>query len=31
MRDLDAIINQLTLEEKACLLSGHKSWHTNKV
>ena len=31
MRDLDVIINQLTLEEKACLLSGHKSWHTNKV
>lgn len=21
----------MTLEEKACLLSGHKSWHTNKI
>ena len=31
MKDLDKIISQLTLEEKACLLSGHKSWHTNKV
>ena len=31
MHNLDEIINQLTLEEKACLLSGHKSWHTNKV
>lgn len=29
--NVDEIINQLTLEEKACLLSGHKSWHTNKV
>ena len=31
MKDIDQIINNLTLEEKACLLSGHKSWHTNKV
>ncbi len=31
MRDIDQIIEKLTLEEKACLLSGHKSWHTNKV
>ena len=31
MKDIDKIIEKLTLEEKACLLSGHKSWHTNKV
>ncbi len=31
MKDIDKIVSQLTLEEKACLLSGHKSWHTNKV
>ena len=31
MINVDKIIEQLTLEEKACLLSGHKSWHTNKV
>ena len=31
MRTIDELINELTLEEKACLLSGHKSWHTNKV
>ncbi len=29
--DVNMILQQLTLEEKACLLSGHKSWHTNKV
>ena len=31
MINVDLILEQLTLEEKACLLSGHKSWHTNKV
>ena len=31
MIKVNEILNQLTLEEKACLLSGHKSWHTNKV
>ncbi len=31
MINVDEIMQQLTLEEKACLLSGHKSWHTNKV
>ena len=31
MINVNEILNQLTLEEKACLLSGHKSWHTNKV
>ena len=31
MIDIEKLINDLTLEEKACLLSGHKSWHTNKV
>lgn len=31
MLNVDEIIKDLTLEEKACLLSGHKSWHTNKV
>ncbi len=31
MIDIDKLINELTLEEKACLLSGHKSWFTNKV
>ena len=31
MRNLEELINNLTLEEKACLLSGRKSWHTNKV
>lgn len=31
MIDVNEILKQLTLEEKACLLSGHKSWHTNKV
>ena len=29
--DIERLINELTLEEKACLLSGHKSWFTNKV
>lgn len=31
MRTIDELIKELTLEEKACLLSGHKSWHTNKI
>ena len=31
MINVNEIMEQLTLEEKVCLLSGHKSWHTNKV
>ena len=31
MLNIDKLINELTVEEKVCLLSGHKSWHTNKV
>ena len=31
MFDIEKIIGELTLEEKACLLSGHKSWNTNKI
>ena len=31
MKSIDQLIEELTLEEKACLLSGHKSWFTNKV
>lgn len=31
MFDIKKILGELTLEEKACLLSGHKSWHTNKI
>ena len=31
MIDIEKLIDELTLEEKACLLSGHKSWFTNKV
>ena len=31
MINVSDIMKQLTLEEKVCLLSGHKSWHTNKV
>lgn len=31
MINVDKLLEQLTLEEKVCLLSGHKSWHTNKV
>ena len=31
MINIEQLIKELTLEEKACLLSGHKSWHTNKI
>ena len=31
MINIDKLLKELTLEEKACLLSGHKSWFTNKV
>ena len=31
MIDVNDIMSKLTLEEKICLLSGHKSWHTVKV
>lgn len=31
MIDIDMLINDLTLEEKVCLLSGHKSWFTNRI
>ena len=31
MINVDKILSELTLEEKVCLLSGHKSWFTNKV
>ena len=31
MIDVNKILSELTLEEKASLLSGHKSWFTNKV
>lgn len=31
MINVDKILKELTLEEKVCLLSGHKSWFTNKV
>ncbi len=31
MINIDKLINDLTLEEKVCLLSGHKSWFTNKI
>ena len=28
MVNINELLEQLTLEEKACLLSGHKSWHS---
>ena len=31
MFNIDEIMNELTLEEKASLLSGHKSWHSVKI
>lgn len=31
MINIEKLLNDLTLEEKACLLSGHKSWFTNKI
>ena len=31
MINVEEIMQNLTLKEKVCLLSGHKSWHTNKV
>ncbi len=31
MININEIMKQLTLEEKAILLSGHKSWHTNAI
>ena len=31
MINVDKLIKELTLEEKVCLLSGHKSWYTNNV
>ncbi len=31
MMDVNKILESLTLEEKACLLSGHRSWYTNSV
>ena len=31
MLNVNEILEQLTLEEKVALLSGHKSWHTNKI
>ncbi len=31
MRNVDEILKELTLYEKAALLAGHKSWHTNKI
>nr|MBE6545273.1 glycosyl hydrolase [Oscillospiraceae bacterium] len=31
MINVNEVLKKLTLEEKACLLSGHKSWHTNEV
>lgn len=31
MIDVEKILEELTLEEKACLLSGHRSWYTNRV
>lgn len=31
MINVEELLKELTLEEKVCLLSGHKSWHTNKI
>lgn len=29
--DIDKLLSELTIEEKASLLSGHKSWFTNQI
>lgn len=31
MENIDKLLEELTLEEKACLLSGYKSWHSVKI
>ena len=31
MENIDKLLEQLTVEEKACLLSGHKSWHSVSI
>ena len=31
METIDKLLEELTLEEKACLLSGHKSWHSVSI
>ena len=31
MENIEKLLQELTLEEKACLLSGHKSWHSVKI
>ena len=31
MNDILELIKAMTIEEKASLLAGHKSWHTNKI
>ena len=31
MLDVEKLVNELTIEEKATLLAGHKSWHTNQI
>ena len=31
MVDIDKLLEELTIEEKASLLSGHKSWYTNQI
>ena len=31
MEDIERLLKELTLEEKVCLLSGHKSWHSVKI
>ena len=31
MKNIDQIVNTLTLDEKVSLLSGFNSWYTNKI
>lgn len=31
MMNIDELLEKLTIEEKASLLSGHKSWYTNQI